>query len=99
MGAPPCDGFARRLRARAHRRGEDAETLARRAIEDSAEVLGVAGGDGTVSTVAAVAAEADRPLVVVPAGTRNHFARDLGLDICDPAAAVQALRDGEQVRV
>ena len=79
--------------------GQDAATLARRALEDGAEVLGVAGGDGTVSTVAAVAAEADRPLMVVPAGTRNHFARDLGLDIRDPAAAVQALRDGERVWV
>jgi diacylglycerol kinase family enzyme len=79
--------------------GQDAATLARRALEDGAEVLGVAGGDGTVSTVAAIAAEADRPLVVVPAGTRNHFARDLGLDIRDPAAAVQALRDAEPVRV
>jgi diacylglycerol kinase family enzyme len=79
--------------------GQDAGTLARRALEDGAEVLGVAGGDGTVSTVAAVAAEADRPLVVVPAGTRNHFARDLGLDIRDPAAALHALRDGEAVWV
>jgi diacylglycerol kinase family enzyme len=79
--------------------GQDAAALARRALADGAEVLGVAGGDGTVSTVAAVAAEAGRPLVVVPAGTRNHFARDLGLDIHDPATAVQALRDGEPVRV
>ncbi|WP_234426995.1 acylglycerol kinase family protein [Streptomyces niger] len=47
-------------------------------------MLGVVGGDGTVSAVAAVAADAVRPLVVVPAGTRNHFARDLGLDIRDP---------------
>jgi hypothetical protein len=46
---------------------QDAAALARRALEDGAEVLGVAGGDGTASTVAAVAAEADRPLVVVPA--------------------------------
>jgi diacylglycerol kinase family enzyme len=79
--------------------GQDAATLARRALEDGAEVLGVAGGDGTVSTVAAIAAEADRPLVVVPAGTRNHFARDLGLDLRDPAAAMHALQDGELVRV
>jgi diacylglycerol kinase family enzyme len=79
--------------------GQDAASLARRALEDGAEVLGVAGGDGTVSTVAAVAAEADVPLVVVPAGTRNHFARDLGLDIGRPAAALAALDDGEQIRV
>jgi hypothetical protein len=62
-------------------------------------VLGVAGGDGTVSTVAAVTAVADRALVVVPAGTRNHFARDLGLDVHDPAATLRALRDGERAQV
>jgi diacylglycerol kinase family enzyme len=52
----------------------DAASLARLAVADRTEVLGVAGGDGTVSAVAAVAAAAGRPLVVVPAGTRNHFA-------------------------
>ena len=77
----------------------DAGALARGALADGAEVLAVAGGDGTVATVAAVAADAGVPLVVVPAGTRNHFARDLGLDIRDPAAALLALRDAEQVRV
>jgi len=75
--------------------GQDAAALARRALADGAEVLGVAGGDGTVSAVAAVAAQADRPLVVVPAGTRNHFARDLGLDIHDPVAGMAALRSGD----
>jgi diacylglycerol kinase family enzyme len=79
--------------------GQDAGALARRAVAEGAEVLGVAGGDGTVSTVAAVAAEADRAFVVVPAGTRNHFARDLGLDIHDPAATLHALREGERARV
>ena len=79
--------------------GQDARALARRAVSVGAEVLGVAGGDGTVSAVAAVAAESDRALLVVPAGTRNHFARDLGLDIHDPAATMYALRDGELARV
>jgi diacylglycerol kinase family enzyme len=79
--------------------GQAAAWLARQAIEDGADVLGVAGGDGTVSAVAAVAADADRPLVVIPAGTRNHFARDLGLDIRNPARALSALLDGEPVRV
>ena len=79
--------------------GDDPATLAQRALEEGAEVLGVAGGDGTVAAVAAVAAEADRPLVVVPAGTRNHFARDLGLDIRNPTSALKALHDSEQLRV
>ncbi|MFC0110459.1 diacylglycerol kinase family protein [Kibdelosporangium aridum] len=51
---------------------------------DEAEVppkaLGVAGGDGTVAAVSAVAAERHLPLVLVPAGTLNHFARDVGID-------------------
>ncbi|HEY3263418.1 MAG TPA: acylglycerol kinase family protein, partial [Pseudonocardiaceae bacterium] len=51
----------------------DPASLARAAIAEGATVLGVAGGDGTVSAVAEVAAEARRPLVVIPAGTRNHF--------------------------
>ncbi|WP_234334905.1 diacylglycerol/lipid kinase family protein [Streptomyces sp. NRRL S-118] len=77
----------------------DATSLARNAVEEGAQVLGAAGGDGTVSAVAAVAAETDRSLVVVPAGTRNHFARDLGLDLRDPARALDALVDGEPAQV
>jgi diacylglycerol kinase family enzyme len=78
---------------------QDAASLARAAIADGAGVLGVAGGDGTVAAVAAVAAEAERPLVVIPAGTRNHFARDVGLDIRNPASALTALRTGEPTPV
>lgn len=77
----------------------DATSLARTAVEEGAQVLGAAGGDGTVSAVAAVAADTDRSLVVVPAGTRNHFARDLGLDLRDPGRALDALVDGEPAQV
>lgn len=80
-------------------RDQSAAALARLAVENRADVLGVAGGDGTVAAVAAVAADTDRPLVVVPAGTRNHFARDLGLDITNPARALTALLHAEPVRV
>lgn len=73
---------------------EDAASLARAAVAEGAAVLGVAGGDGTVAAVAAVAAEAGRPLLVIPAGTRNHFARDLGLNLGNPASALAALRTG-----
>ncbi len=79
--------------------GHDAGILARRAVQQGAQVLGVAGGDGTVSAVAAVAADTDRPLLVIPAGTRNHFARDLGLDIRTPVPALNALHDGVSARV
>jgi diacylglycerol kinase family enzyme len=79
--------------------GQDPASLAAAAIAEGASILGVAGGDGTVAAVAAVAAEARRPLVVIPAGTRNHFARDLGLDIRNPALAVAALQTGDPTLV
>ena len=59
-----------------------------------ADLLGVAGGDGTQALVAEVAAEHGLPFVVITAGTRNHFALDLGLDRDDPAACLAALSDG-----
>ena len=98
--SPTADELAAAARERgieAHllRDGEDAAELARAA---DAEVLGAAGGDGSVATVAAVAVERDLPFVVVPYGTRNHFARDLGLDRDDPLAALDAF-DGEERRV
>jgi undecaprenyl-diphosphatase len=63
----------------------------------SARILGVAGGDGTVSAAAAVAVETGLPLLVIPAGTFNHFAADLGVEGARDALA--ALRDGEAVQV
>lgn len=59
----------------------------------------MAGGDGTQALVAAVAAEHDLPFLVISAGTRNHFALDLGLDRADPATCLEALVDGEELRV
>jgi diacylglycerol kinase family enzyme len=64
-----------------------------------ADVLGVAGGDGSLAGVAAVAVERDLPLVCVPFGTRNHFARDLGLDRDDPIATLDAFDGTEERRV
>jgi diacylglycerol kinase family enzyme len=75
------------------REGEDAAELAGAA---DAEALGAAGGDGSVATVAAVAVERDLPFVVVPYGTRNHFARDLGLDRDDPLGALDAFEGTER---
>ena len=59
----------------------------------------MAGGDGSLAAVAAVAVERDLPFVVVPFGTRNHFARDVGLDRDDPLAALARLRDGRERRI
>ncbi|MFF4378891.1 diacylglycerol/lipid kinase family protein [Kitasatospora sp. NPDC001547] len=77
----------------------DVAALARTAVAEGADLLGVAGGDGTQALVAAVAAEHDLPFLVVSAGTRNHFAMDLGLDRADPARCLDALTDGEELRV
>jgi diacylglycerol kinase family enzyme len=76
--------------------GEDLPELARAA---GADVLGMAGGDGSLAAVAAVAIDQDVPFVCVPFGTRNHFARDLGLDRDDPLAALAAFDEGEERRV
>jgi diacylglycerol kinase family enzyme len=77
----------------------DVGELARQAVADGADLLGVAGGDGTQALVAGIAAEHDIPLLVISAGTRNHFALDLGLDREDPARCLDALRDGVELRV
>jgi diacylglycerol kinase family enzyme len=75
--------------------GDDMQELAR---EARADVLGMAGGDGSLAGVAEVAIEQDVPFVCIPFGTRNHFARDLGLDRDDPIAALDAF-DGSERRI
>jgi len=77
----------------------DVAAVARQAVADGADLLGVAGGDGTQALVAGIAAEHGLPFVVISAGTRNHFALDLGLDREDPAASLGALADGVELRV
>jgi diacylglycerol kinase family enzyme len=73
--------------------------LARRAVAGGADLLGVAGGDGTQALVAGIAAEHGLPFLVISAGTRNHFALDLGLDRDNPAACLDALTDGVEQRI
>src|SRR5215471_16330359 len=77
----------------------DVAALARQAIADGADLLGVAGGDGTQALVAGIAAEHGLPFLVISAGTRNHFAMDLGLDRDNPAACLDALTDGVEQRI
>ncbi|MFE5480890.1 diacylglycerol/lipid kinase family protein [Streptomyces sp. NPDC056527] len=79
--------------------GTDVVALAREAVAGGADLLGVAGGDGTQALVAGVAAEHDLPFLVISAGTRNHFAMDLGLDRTDPSRCLDALTDGEELRI
>src|SRR5215472_13884113 len=77
----------------------DVAEVAREAVARGADLLGVAGGDGTQALVAGVAAEHGIPFLVITAGTRNHFALDLGLDRDDPSACLGALSDGVELRV
>jgi diacylglycerol kinase family enzyme len=99
------DGGAEELLAEAAARGirthvlgpdDDPADLAR---EADADALGMAGGDGSLALVATVAIERDLPFACIPFGTRNHFARDIGLDRDDPIGALDALVDGEERRI
>lgn len=79
--------------------GLNLEELARSAVARGADCLGMAGGDGSQALVASIAVEHDLPFVCVSAGTRNHFALDLGLDREDPRKSVYAFRDAIERRV
>ena len=79
--------------------GDDLAEVARRAARGGADALGMAGGDGSLALVAGVAMEAHIPFVCVPAGTRNHFALDLGLDRNDPIGALDAFGEAVQRRI
>lgn len=81
------------------RPGDDLFELAEGAVARGAEVIGMAGGDGSQAVVATVAANHGVAHVCVPAGTRNHFALDLGLDRDDVTGALDAFSDGNERRV
>jgi diacylglycerol kinase family enzyme len=79
--------------------GDDLLELAERAVAGGADVLGMAGGDGSQALVAGVAATHDVGFVCVPAGTRNHLAMDLGLDRDDVVGALDALGEAVERRI
>jgi diacylglycerol kinase family enzyme len=81
------------------RPGDDLLELAEGAIAHGAQVIGMAGGDGSQALVATVAARHDIAHVCIPAGTRNHFALDLGLDRDDVVGALDAFTDGVERRI
>jgi diacylglycerol kinase family enzyme len=74
-------------------------TLVRQAVAAGADALGVAGGDGSLAIVATAAQANGLPFVCIPAGTRNHFALDLGIDRHDPIGALDAFTDGRERRI
>ncbi len=79
--------------------GADLRGLVEKAVADGADVVGMAGGDGSQGVVASVVARHGIALVVVPSGTRNHFAMDLGLDRRHVDAALDAFGDALQGRI
>ena len=80
-------------------RGTDLEQLVRDAVARGADGLAMAGGDGSQAIVASIAAELDLPYACIPAGTRNHFALDLGVDRDDVVGALDSVVDGGERRV
>jgi diacylglycerol kinase family enzyme len=101
----PASPSAEELRDAARERGiavhllGEGDDLAEVARQAGADVLGMAGGDGSLAAVAEIAIEQDVPFVCIPFGTRNHFARDLGLDRDDPLGALAAFDEGVERRV
>jgi diacylglycerol kinase family enzyme len=79
--------------------GLDLEQLARDAVARGADCLGMAGGDGSQALVASIAIEHGLPFVCISAGTRNHFALDLGLDRDDPRAGMAGFVDAIERRI
>jgi diacylglycerol kinase family enzyme len=79
--------------------GEDLAQLVAGAVSAGADALGMAGGDGSLAVVAAAALAHDLPFVCIPAGTRNHFALDLGVVRHDVVGALAAFSEGLERRI
>jgi diacylglycerol kinase family enzyme len=97
-------GLAERARERGIdvlvvRRGQSLSRLVDEALARGADMLGVAGGDGSLAVVAAAARAHGLPFVCVPAGTRNHFALDVGVDRHDLVGSLDAFTDGVERRI
>jgi diacylglycerol kinase family enzyme len=100
-GSPSADELAQAARERGVEPyllepGDDPRELA---LGSGAEIVGIAGGDGSLAAVAAAALETGASFVCIPFGTRNHFARDAGLDRDDPVAALAAFDGGREERI
>ncbi|HEX8489860.1 MAG TPA: acylglycerol kinase family protein, partial [Chthoniobacterales bacterium] len=77
---------------------KDIAAIAREAVASSETIIVAAGGDGTISAVAAELAGTDKTLGVLPAGTLNHFAKDLGIPL-DLETAVRTIKEGKMAAV
>jgi diacylglycerol kinase family enzyme len=78
------------------KKGEDITATSRRLLGKGAEILVAAGGDGTINGVASALVHSPASLAVIPAGTLNHFARDLGIPL-DVAGAAECARNGHPI--
>ncbi len=94
-----AEAKARGIEAIELRPGDDLLQLVKDAVARGADALGAAGGDGTQALVASVAAEHKLPYACIPAGTRNHFALDLGVNRNDVVGALDAFVNGRERRV
>ena len=93
------EALARGIKPIELQRDDDLRQLALAEIDAGADALAAAGGDGTQAIVAAIAAEHDLPFACIPAGTRNHFALDLGVDRDDLVGSLDAFTNGGEKRV
>jgi diacylglycerol kinase family enzyme len=78
---------------------DDLAALIARALDGGADALGMAGGDGSLALVVAAAAQRDLPFICLPAGTRNHFALDVGIARHDLIGALGAFAEGLERRI
>jgi diacylglycerol kinase family enzyme len=89
----------RGIAVRVFGRGDDLAALVADEVARGADALGVAGGDGSLAVAAAAAQAHDLPFVCIPAGTRNHFALDVGVDRRDVVHALDAFTDALERRI
>ena len=78
--------------------GDEIAAAVRKAVAERPRMIVAGGGDGTVSTVAAALVDTDIVFGVLPLGTLNHFAKDLGVPL-ELADAVALLASGRPKRV
>jgi diacylglycerol kinase family enzyme len=79
--------------------GTNLDEVVADAVAGGADGLGVAGGDGSLGVVARASVAHSLPFVCIPAGTRNHFALDLGVDRRDVVGALDAFAHGVERRI
>jgi diacylglycerol kinase family enzyme len=79
--------------------GQPLTALVEEAVADGVDALGIASGDGSLAVVATAAHEHDIPFVCIPAGTRNHFALDLGIDRHDLIGSLDAFTNGVERQI